>query len=148
MTNYNLLTEQITALIQDESDCIANLSNCSAALNEALDNINWVGFYIVKEDQLVLGPFQGKVACVRIPFSRGVCGACVREKAIQRVADVHSFKDHIACDCASNSEIVLPLFKNEEVVAVLDIDSPIFNRFSEEDEKGLKKIASIIQNCF
>ena len=144
----NLLYEQTKALTENEKDLIANLSNISACLNENLDNINWVGFYIMKNNELVLGPFQGKPACIRIPVGKGVCGTCVKERKIQRVEDVHKFPGHIACDGASNSEIVLPIFKNNEVVAVLDIDSPIFNRFSLEDETKLKEVADYIGNLF
>ena len=144
----NLLYEQTKALTENEKDLIANLSNISACLNENLDNINWVGFYIMKNNELVLGPFQGKPACIHIPVGKGVCGTCVKERKIQRVDDVHKFPGHIACDCASNSEIVLPIFKNNEVVAVLDIDSPIFNRFSLEDELALKEVADYIGNLF
>ena len=109
----NLLYEQVKALTENENDLIANLSNISACLNENLDNINWVGFYIMKDGELVLGPFQGKPACIRIPVGKGVCGTCVFERKIQRVEDVHKFPGHIACDGASNSEIVLPIFKND-----------------------------------
>lgn len=144
----NLLYEQTKALTENEKDLIANLSNISACLNENLDNINWVGFYIMKNNELVLGPFQGKPACIHIPVGKGVCGTCVKERKVQRVEDVHKFPGHIACDGASNSEIVLPIFKNNEVVAVLDIDSPIFNRFSLEDETKLKEVADYIGNLF
>ena len=144
----NLLYEQTKALTENEKDLIANLSNISACLNQNLDNINWVGFYIMKDNELVLGPFQGKPACIRIPVGKGVCGTCVQTKEIQRVEDVHKFPGHIACDGASNSEIVLPIFKNNEVVAVLDIDSPIFNRFSLEDETKLKEVTDYIGNLF
>lgn len=144
----NILYEQTKALTENEKDLIANLSNISACLNENLDNINWVGFYIMKNNELVLGPFQGKPACIHIPVGKGVCGTCVKERKVQRVEDVHKFPGHIACDGASNSEIVLPIFKNNEVVAVLDIDSPIFNRFSLEDETKLKEVADYIGNLF
>ena len=144
----NLLYEQTKALTENEKDLIANLSNISACLNENLDYIYWVGFYILINNELVLGPFQGKPACIRIPVGKGVCGTCVKERKIQRVEDVHKFPGHIACDGASNSEIVLPIFKNNEVVAVLDIDSPIFNRFSLEDETKLKEVADYIGNLF
>ena len=144
----NLYYEQIKTLTENENDLIANLSNISACLNENLDNINWVGFYIMKNGELVLGPFQGKTACIRIPVGKGVCGTCVKERKIQRVEDVHKFPGHIACDGASNSEIVLPIFKNNEVVAVLDIDSPIFNRFSSKDETNLKEVTDYISNLF
>ena len=107
-------------------------------LNQFLDNINWVGFYLMKEGELVLGPFQGLPACFRIPVGRGVCGTAVADKQTMVVEDVHAFPGHIACDAASNSEIVIPLIKNDEVIGVLDIDSPIKARFSEEDRKGLE----------
>lgn len=143
-----ILYEQITALTENEKDIIANLSNISAVLNENLNDINWVGFYLMKENELVLGPFQGKPACIRIPLGKGVCGTCVAEKKIQRIDNVHEFSGHIACDSASNSEIVLPLFKDEQVIAVLDIDSPNFNRFSKEDEHELENIARYIETLF
>ena len=143
-TDYNLLGKQIIALCEDENNLIANLSNISAAINEAMSHINWVGFYTVLGEELVLGPFQGKPACTRIPFSKGVCGACARTLEVQRVEDVHQFPGHIACDCASNSEIVLPIFMNGQLWGLLDIDSPEFARFSEEDEEGLKEITQII----
>lgn len=144
----NIILEQIKCLCDSETDLIANLSNISACLNENLENINWVGFYLMKEGGLVLGPFQGKPACIRIPVGKGVCGTCVKERKIQRIEDVHKFKGHIACDSASNSEIVLPIFKQEEVIAVLDIDSPLFNRFSEEDEQILSEVANYINTLF
>ena len=144
----NIIYEQVKALTENEKDLIANLSNISACLNENLENINWVGFYLMKNNELILGPFQGKPACIHIPVGKGVCGTCVFEKKIQRVEDVHKFPGHIACDGASNSEIVLPIFKNDEVVAVLDIDSPIFNRFSIEDEQTLKEVTNYISNLF
>lgn len=144
----NLIYEQIKCLCENETDLIANLSNISACLNENLENINWVGFYLMKNGELVLGPFQGKPACIRIPVGKGVCGTCVKEKKIQRIADVHLFPGHIACDCASNSEIVLPIFKDDQVVAVLDIDSPYKNRFSVEDEQILKETVQYIESLF
>lgn len=146
---YHDLALQLNALIEDENDSVAALSNASACLNEALEDINWVGFYLYKENELVLGPFQGKVACSRIPLGKGVCGSAAISGHIQRVADVHQFPGHIACDCASNSEIVLPIIKNQLLKGVLDIDSASLNRFDEEDEKGLKRIAEIIaEHCF
>lgn len=144
----NLIYEQIKTITENEKDLIANLSNISACLNENLTDINWVGFYLMKEGELVLGPFQGKVACIRIPIGKGVCGSAVSEKKILRIDDVHQFKGHIACDSASNSEIVLPIYKHDEIVAVLDIDSPSFNRFSEEDEKTLSEITDYISELF
>lgn len=134
---YKILTQQALALIEGENDLIANISNISALLNMELEDINWVGFYLLKDDQLVLGPFQGKPACVRIPVGRGVCGTAVSEKKVQRVADVHAFPGHIACDAVSNSEIVLPLIVSGEVIGVLDIDSPSLSRFDQNDELGL-----------
>ncbi|HIF9071743.1 GAF domain-containing protein [Photobacterium damselae] len=134
---YKRLTQQALALIEGEKDLIANISNISALLNMELEDINWVGFYLLKDDQLVLGPFQGKPACVRIPVGRGVCGSAVSEKKVQRVADVHAFPGHIACDAVSNSEIVLPLIVSGEVIGVLDIDSPSLSRFDQNDELGL-----------
>lgn len=145
-TNYELLVKQIQALCEHEEDWIANLSNISAAINEAMDDLNWVGFYrVIGENMLVLGPFQGKTACVRIPFSKGVCGACARTLEVQRVEDVHQFPGHIACDCASNSEIVLPIIKNHQLWGLLDIDSPLFSRFTLEDEQGLKEVVKMIE---
>ncbi|WP_318245590.1 GAF domain-containing protein [Halobacillus yeomjeoni] len=135
---YDLLLKQLKALIEDESDGIANLSNASALLNQFLEDVNWVGFYLWKEDQLVLGPFQGLPACVRIPSGKGVCGTAVAEKAVQRVADVHAFPGHIACDAATQSEIVVPIIKNGKIHGVLDIDSPSKDRFDETDEINLK----------
>ncbi|MEW6984434.1 GAF domain-containing protein [Colwelliaceae bacterium 6471] len=142
---YRLLNEQASAIISDEPDIIANMSNLSALLFDALDDINWVGFYRVIDNELVLGPFQGKVACIRIPVGRGVCGTAVASNETQRVDDVHQFSGHIACDAASNSEIVIPLRKNDKVIAVLDIDSPIFSRFTDEDQLGLEAIVSMFE---
>lgn len=135
---YNTLAKQLDALLTGESDRIANLSNASALLNQFLPNINWVGFYVLQGDQLVLGPFQGLPACVRIPIGRGVCGTAVSKAETMVVKDVHDFPGHIACDAASQSEIVIPLKKEGEVIGVLDIDSPIVNRFSKEDQEGLE----------
>lgn len=144
--DYQLLTQQALSLIETESDLIANLSNISALLNMNMDKINWVGFYLLKENQLVLGPFQGNVACVRIDLSKGVCGKAFSSNSIQRIADVHEFPGHIACDAASQSEIVLPINVNGQTVAVLDIDSPILNRFSEIEEQGLSYLIENIEN--
>jgi len=137
LKDYQLLAAQAVALIEGETDLTANLANISALLNMNLDNINWVGFYLLREDQLVLGPFQGNVACVRINLDKGVCGKAFSTNTIQRIADVHDFPGHIACDAASQSEIVLPINSNGRTLAVLDIDSPITNRFNEVDEQGL-----------
>jgi L-methionine (R)-S-oxide reductase len=136
--NYELLIKQLKALLEGEEDQIANLSNASSLVNQFLTDINWVGFYLTKGEQLVLGPFQGLPACVRIPYGRGVCGTAAANNETLRVADVHQFPGHIACDAASNSEIVVPIVKNGEVIGVLDIDSPNKNRFDEIDEKYLK----------
>lgn len=135
--HYHSLTKQAVALLESEPDMIANLSNLSALLNMELEDLNWVGFYLMRDGELVLGPFQGKPACVRIPVGRGVCGTAVATNSVQRVYDVHEFEGHIACDAASNSEIVIPFSINGEVAGVLDIDSPSVGRFSETDEEGL-----------
>lgn len=134
---YQRLTAQVNALIESEPDLIANLSNISSLLNMELDDINWVGFYLLKNDQLVLGPFQGKPACVRIPVGKGVCGTALAENTVQRIKDVHEFEGHIACDAQSNSELVIPFSVHGKVVGVLDIDSPKIGRFSDIDEQGL-----------
>lgn len=139
---YKYMNIKLTGLIGDESDWLANLSNSAALLWMMLDNINWAGFYLNKGGKLVLGPFQGKPACVNIEIGKGVCGTAAKTKEIQLVKNVHDFPGHIACDCASNSEIVLPIIVDDEVVAVLDIDSPILERFDEEDSKGLERIVN------
>ncbi|WP_394132011.1 GAF domain-containing protein [Shewanella maritima] len=137
---YDTLNRQVEALFAGENDLVCAMANLSALLNDNLEQINWVGFYQLKDGQLVLGPFQGKVACTRIPLSKGVCGTAAANNETQRIADVHQFDGHIACDAASNSEIVIPVRQGDKVIAVLDIDSPIFNRFDQEDEIGLEKI--------
>ena len=143
---YDSLLSQLQALIEGENDLIANLANTSALLNLALEDLNWVGFYLLKSpDELVLGPFQGKPACLRIPVGKGVCGTAVASGQTQRVADVHAFAGHIACDGASNSEIVLPIFAQGRVVAVLDIDSPSLDRFDAEDQIGLERVATALE---
>ena len=141
----NLFVKQLKAIVENEHDLIANLSNTSAFLNEILDDINWVGFYIYKNEELVLGPFQGKVACTHIKMGKGVCGTAAKNLAVQRVDNVHDFPGHIACDSASNSEIVVPMHVDGKVVGVLDIDSPTVGRFSESDAKGLSEIIAIIE---
>ena len=143
---YTMLSNQLDALLTGETDQIANLSNASALLNVFLSDVNWVGFYVMKDGELVLGPFQGLPACVRIPVGRGVCGTAVSKKETMVVEDVHAFPGHIACDAASNSEIVIPLIKNEEVIGVLDIDSPIKNRFSPEDKSGLEQFVAVLMS--
>lgn len=145
MTDYRLLNQQLDALIRDVAHPVANLANASALLWEFLPDINWAGFYLLEGDTLVLGPFQGKTACIEIPVGCGVCGAAVKENATQLVPDVHQFPNHIACDSASNSEVVIPLRKGEQVVGVLDIDSPLYNRFTETDKTGLEAFAQVLQ---
>lgn len=136
--NYALLAKQLDALLDGETNQIANLSNASALLNQFLDDTNWVGFYLMQDGELVLGPFQGLPACVRIAVGRGVCGTAVEKNETLRIEDVHAFPGHIACDAASNSEIVIPLVKDDEVIGVLDIDSPSKARFTEVDQAGLE----------
>ena len=145
MVDYALLNKQLASLTKDVPHPISNLANAAALLWEALPDINWAGFYLLEGDILVLGPFQGKTACIEIPVERGVCGTAVAQKATQLVPDVHRFPGHIACDSASNSEIVIPLVKEERIVGVLDIDSPLHNRFSEADKLGLEMFARILQ---
>ncbi len=137
--NYDLVIKQLAALLEGETNTVANLSNASALLNQFLDRVNWVGFYVLEDGELVLGPFQGLPACVRIPLGRGVCGSSAQEKKTFRVEDVHQFPGHIACDAASQSEIVVPLIKNGELLGVLDIDSPEKNRFDELDQSKLEQ---------
>ncbi|MGN7309779.1 GAF domain-containing protein [Alkalicoccobacillus gibsonii] len=142
---YTLLNKQLDALLEGETDRVANLANASALLNQFLNDVNWVGFYLTKEEQkLILGPFQGMPACVHIDFGKGVCGTAAAKQETIRVADVHQFPGHIACDAASRSEIVVPLIKDGKTIGVLDIDSPSLERFNEEDEKYLKQFAEIL----
>ncbi|GGB78577.1 MULTISPECIES: GAF domain-containing protein [Staphylococcus] len=145
VTNYDLLQKQVFSLIEDESNTIAILSNVSALLNDSLDQINWVGFYLMEENELILGPFQGHPACVHIPVGKGVCGTAVAENETQLVEDVNAFPGHIACDANSKSEIVVPIHKNNKVIGVLDIDAPITNRFGNDDQIGLEKVVAIIE---
>lgn len=145
-TNYNLLEKQVSSLIEDESNLIAILSNVSALLNDSLDQVNWVGFYLIENNELILGPFQGHPACVHIAIGNGVCGTAVAQDETQLVADVHAFPGHIACDANSKSEIVVPIHQNEQIIGVLDIDAPITNRFSEADKIALENIVKIIEN--
>ncbi len=142
---YRSLNQQAEALLEGESDMIANMANISALLWMNMTQINWAGFYISRDDQLVLGPFQGKPACVRIPWGRGVCGTAAELNQVQRIADVHQFDGHIACDAASNSEIVVPVVNDGKVIGVLDIDSPIHDRFDAEDQQGLVELVAILQ---
>lgn len=143
--DYSLLAAQLTALTEDVPYEIANLSNASALLWENLPDINWAGFYKMEGGILVLYPFQGKPACIRIPVGRGVCGTAVEKNRVQLVYDVHQFPGHIACDSASNSEIVLPIHVNGEIWGVLDIDSPFIGRFTEEDRIGLQKFVDVLE---
>ncbi len=145
---YTLLREQLKALVEGVPHPIANLSNASALIMDSLQDLNWAGFYLLEENTLVLGPFQGKPACITIPVGRGVCGTAVKEGVTQLVPDVHAFPGHIACDCASRSEIVIPLRKDGTVVAVLDIDSPTAGRFTQEDREGLEALVPILEAVF
>src|SRR5688500_18987650 len=142
---YDTLIPQLQSLVEDEKDLIANLSNIAAALKQTM-NFFWVGFYLVKENQLVLGPFQGPIACTRIDFGKGVCGTAWKEKKTILVPDVEKFPGHIACNSASKSEIVLPAFKNNEVVLVLDVDSDALNDFNSNDQLALEELMRIIEN--
>ncbi|MBR5409598.1 MAG: GAF domain-containing protein [Clostridia bacterium] len=148
MPDYKLLCAQLEALNEDNSYPIAILANASALLFDALDNVNWAGFYLLEGDKLVLGPFQGKVACVTIPVGKGVCGTAFANNETLVVPDVHQFCGHIACDSASNSEIVVPLRKNDGPFGVLDIDSTVFCRFDEEDRAGLEAFARVLEKAF
>ncbi|MDY4021766.1 GAF domain-containing protein [Staphylococcus borealis] len=144
-TNYNLLMKQLQSLIEDEQNLIAILSNTSALLNDNLDQINWVGFYLIDNDELILGPFQGHPACVHIAIGKGVCGTAVAENQTQLVKDVHAFPGHIACDSNSKSEIVIPIHVNNDIIGVLDIDAPIKDRFTIEDQQGLENIVQVLE---
>ena len=157
MADYGLLAKQIVSLAEVDAHWLPVLSNASALLWDALDDINWAGFYLVdpatvsgegsSTPELRLGPFQGKVACVRIPFGRGVCGTAAETKTSQLVEDVHQFPGHIACDSASNSEVVVPIVKDNQVVGVLDIDSPSVARFTQEDLAGLEQVVKALEGC-
>ena len=143
--DYSMLCKQLSALIEDVSYPVSNLANASALLWQALEDINWAGFYLLEDDVLVLGPFQGKPACTVIPVGKGVCGTAAKERKTQLVADVHAFPGHIACDSASNSEIVVPIYKGAALYGVLDIDSPLLNRFTQEDRLGLEAFVKILE---
>ena len=145
-TNYRALHQQLKGLLDGEHDLIAILSNASALINDHLDNVNWVGFYLVKNEELLLGPFQGHPACVHIPIGKGVCGTAVSEGAVQRVDDVNAFPGHIACDPKSQSEIVVPIRRGVSIIGVLDIDAPVTHRFTETDAQGLKDVVTIIED--
>jgi GAF domain-containing protein len=140
------LVAQAASMLDGQHDLVANAAMLSSLLYHSLDEVNWAGFYFLKGDQLVVGPFQGLPACVSIPMGQGVCGAAAETRRVVRVADVHSFEGHIACDAASRSEIVLPLISDGKLIGVLDLDSPVKNRFGEDDERLLKKIASLFVN--
>ena len=144
--DYQLLCAELQALIDGIPYETANLANASALLWDSLPNINWAGFYKMEDGTLILGPFQGKPACIRIEVGKGVCGTAVIQNTTQRVADVHAFPGHIACDSASNSEIVIPIRVKGDIWGVLDIDSPVFNRFSEADQAGLENFVAILEN--
>lgn len=143
--HYDLLIKQAKSLVEDSKNIISSFANISALLFDDLGDVNWVGFYLVQGNDLVLGPFQGKVACSFIPYGKGVCGTCLEKKQTIVVDDVHEFVGHIACDSRSNSEIVIPLFKNNSVFALLDIDSESFARFDDEERVGLERIVKILE---
>ena len=145
MTDYNLLCEQLRALSEDNPHRIAKLANASALIYQSLDRLNWAGFYFLEGGKLVLGPFQGRPACIEIPMGRGVCGTAAKLDQTQLVEDVHAFPGHIACDSASRSEIVVPLHENGVVTGVLDIDSPVENRFDEADRAGVEAFARVLE---
>ena len=142
---YKLMNAQLEALIGDVPHLISNMANASALLYQTLEDINWAGFYLMEKGILVLGPFQGKTACIEIAVGKGVCGTAVERREIMLVKDVHEFPGHIACDSASNSEIVLPIYIGDEVFGVLDIDSPSIARFDEEDKIGLQEFVQIFE---
>ena len=142
--SYALLVAQVRAVLEGERDWLANLAQFSALVHQSVPHLNWAGFYMARGQELVLGPFQGKVACVRIPFTRGVCGACASTGQIQLVEDVHAFPGHIACDSASNSELVLPVVVGDRLVAVFDLDSPLIARFDAEDAHGFVQAVAVL----
>lgn len=146
-TNYKSILEELPFLIDGLSYDISILSNASALLNVHMDNINWVGFYLLKDNQLILGPFQGKPACTIIPLNKGVCGACASSNSTILVENVHEFKGHIACDSASNSEICIPIHKDNKFYGLLDIDSPIIGRFNDFDKENLENAVKIIEKA-
>ena len=146
MTDYQLLNAQLSALIHGVPHLTANLANAAALLYHTLDGLNWAGFYLLEQDTLVLGPFQGKPACIEIPVGRGVCGTAVAEGQTQLVRDVHQFPGHIACDSASNSEIVVPIHADGGIVGVLDVDSPYIGRFTEKDQAGLEEFVRLLES--
>jgi L-methionine (R)-S-oxide reductase len=141
---YDQLAAQLTSLLAGERDLVANTANFSSLIFHSLPDLNWAGFYFVKDDELVLGPFQGRPACVRIAVGKGVCGTAAARRVTTIVPNVHEFPGHIACDRASNSEIVVPLTKGDRLIGVLDLDSPLFGRFDDEDAIGLNRLASVL----
>lgn len=145
MINFELMNKQLRALAEADASWLPVFANASALLWDCFPSINWAGFYIVNQSSLLLGPFQGKVACIRIPIGKGVCGTAVLEDATQRIDNVHLFPGHIACDSASNSELVIPIHHDGKVVALLDMDSPIYNRFSENDQKELESFVRTLE---
>lgn len=145
MTNYSELNKQLYSLINGVPHKTANLANASALLFQTLDNLNWAGFYLIEGENLILGPFQGKPACIEIPVGRGVCGTAAEKDETVIVPNVHEFPGHIACDGASNSEIVVPIRKNGAVIGVLDLDSPVFERFTNDDKAGLEEFVRILE---
>lgn len=145
MTDYRMLSEQIKALAEDEPSYIPVLSNASALIYENLEDLNWAGFYLMDKGSLLLGPFQGKVACIRIALGKGVCGTAAGNDETLVVKNVHEFPGHIACDCASNSEIVVPIHKDGQVIGVLDIDSPSLDRFKDSDREGLELFVKTLE---
>lgn len=147
MTDYRLIAKQVESLGREAGDYVPFLANVSAVLYDALDDLNWAGFYLMDQGELLLGPFQGKVACIHIPVGSGVCGTAVEKACTQRVEDVHAFPGHIACDAASASEIVVPLHSGGKVIGVLDVDSPLKGRFTEEDQAGLEQVVAVIEEC-
>jgi len=146
-TMYRDLASALEGLVEGEPDAIANMANATALIFETLPDVNWVGFYRNVGGELVLGPFQGRAACIRMTFDQGVCGAAAKSRQVQRVEDVHAFPGHIACDAASRSEIVVPLIRDGEVIGVLDIDSPNLARFDEEDEAGVVALGNILSRA-
>jgi len=143
MSEYAHWLEQAESLLAGQNDLVANAANLSSLLFHVLDEVNWVGFYFLKQDRLIVGPFQGRPACVAIPMGRGVCGTAAETREVQRVADVHAFDGHIACDVASRSEIVIPLIRNGELLGVLDLDSPVADRFDQADEDFLVRVSEV-----
>lgn len=141
---YKIIHAQLKSLLENERHLIPNLSNASALLKLALWDTNWVGFYLLKNDELLLGPFQGKPACIHIPIGKGVCGTAVSQGKSQVVPDVHAFPGHIVCDSESKSEIVVPIFVKDRIVGVLDVDSPVYNRFDHKDQEGLEEVVRIL----